>query len=343
MKKGFTLVELLAVVVILSIILAIAVPTITSIVNNSKHNSFESTAKLFLNAVKIKMLENNGFDLRTINVNTLESLLNIDNDNFSQVYVRSDSNGKLYLTLKGTGKWSNLTAIGSLDSMSVSTTESIVTDGLVSYLDGGNLSSYNGSGTTWYDISGNNNNAILYNGVQYTVGNGGALIFDGTNDYADIPIPQSLSSSTITIEGFIKWNSLNIGMFFGMTSYDIWTSTGALGFNTAENNLIGIPSTTVSSLGLLGNYKHYAFIMNKNGLVSANKIYINGVLQSMIVVKGSDALSPGFNSNLRLSGWNNTTGYNASVNFGTLRVYNKELTGEEILQNYNAQKVRYGI
>lgn len=37
----------------------------------------------------------------------------------------------------------------------------IVRDGLVLYLDAANPKSYSGSGTTWYDLTGNNNNATL--------------------------------------------------------------------------------------------------------------------------------------------------------------------------------------
>ena len=43
--SGFTLVELLAVIVILAIILVIAVPKITDTIKNSKKASFESSAK----------------------------------------------------------------------------------------------------------------------------------------------------------------------------------------------------------------------------------------------------------------------------------------------------------
>lgn len=87
MKRGFTLVELLSVIVILAIILAIAIPTISNIINGSKKNSFEASAKLILKTVRLKLLENSSFDLTLINKNSLESLLNIDSENYSQVYV----------------------------------------------------------------------------------------------------------------------------------------------------------------------------------------------------------------------------------------------------------------
>ena len=56
-KKGFTLVELLAVIVILAIILAIAIPSITSLINNSKKSSFESNVKMLAAGIEYKLLE----------------------------------------------------------------------------------------------------------------------------------------------------------------------------------------------------------------------------------------------------------------------------------------------
>jgi type IV pilus assembly protein PilA len=56
-KKGFTLVELLAVIVILAIILAIAVPSISSMIANSKKNSFEANVKMIITSISYKLLE----------------------------------------------------------------------------------------------------------------------------------------------------------------------------------------------------------------------------------------------------------------------------------------------
>jgi type IV pilus assembly protein PilA len=55
--KGFTLVELLAVIVILAIILAIAIPGISGIINSAKKGSFESDAKMIVTGIEYKVLE----------------------------------------------------------------------------------------------------------------------------------------------------------------------------------------------------------------------------------------------------------------------------------------------
>lgn len=56
-KQGFTLVELLAVIVILAVILAIAVPSISSMITNAKKNSFEANVEMIIKGIDYKILE----------------------------------------------------------------------------------------------------------------------------------------------------------------------------------------------------------------------------------------------------------------------------------------------
>lgn len=44
-KKGFTLVELLAVIVILAIVMGLAAVAITSVLNNTRRSAFDTDAK----------------------------------------------------------------------------------------------------------------------------------------------------------------------------------------------------------------------------------------------------------------------------------------------------------
>ena len=78
-NKGFTLVELLAVIVILAVILAITVPMISNIVKSSTKNAFESDAKMVLKASELKMLEDKTFDPLIVNESNVKEIFNIDN------------------------------------------------------------------------------------------------------------------------------------------------------------------------------------------------------------------------------------------------------------------------
>ena len=127
-----------------------------------------------------------------------------------------------------------------------------------------------------------------------------------------------------------------------MSTYDIWTQGNTLGYNNGASNVIGINAATVTSLGLLGNWKHYAFVMNSSGLLSTNKIYINSVSQTLTAVVGGDGNIPGLATTLRLSSWLNG-GFYGNVSYANCKVYNRALTALEVQQNYNAQKSRFGI
>jgi len=62
----------------------------------------------------------------------------------------------------------------------------IITSGCVLSLDAADKLSYKGSGTSWYDLSGNNTTATLTNGPTFNAANMGSIVFDGTDDKVTI-------------------------------------------------------------------------------------------------------------------------------------------------------------
>jgi hypothetical protein len=218
----------------------------------------------------------------------------------------------------------------------------IVTDGLSLYTDAVNTRSYVGSGITVNGlVSGIG--LTLVNGVGFGTTGTSYFILDGTNDNIPFNIPNV--GTTLSIEMWARINSFSNGMPFGFDRYDVWANGGRLGFNTAASDIYGLTSTQVTNLGLLSQWKHYVFEMRTDVSYSNNKIYINGQNQSLSQVAGTENASlRNFNSgNGRISSWLFSDVFFIAMDLAQFRVYKRALTSQEIVQNYNATKKRYGL
>ena len=124
-KKGFTLVELLAVIVILAVILIIAMPKISDVIKNSKESSLETTAKLIASQAEKKYTENQVLD----NSSTIKcsDVVKINNTDYESCNITFDSKGNAKVTIVGKGKFEGLQVIdGTKDSAKASTKKDIV-------------------------------------------------------------------------------------------------------------------------------------------------------------------------------------------------------------------------
>jgi len=208
----------------------------------------------------------------------------------------------------------------------------VTTDGLVLYLDAGYKTSYPGSGTTWTDLSGNGNNGTLVNGVGYTADNGGALSFDGVNDYAPIA-NNSLPTGDYTINCWVKTPSV-----IPVTQYDMIISTSQyfwyfgiyLDKFTIDNN-----DGTFRFGSTLSASTWYNVTVTRSG--STDTAYINGVSQ------GTNTNSAALSGNWEIGRWANSPSHYWNSNIASVSIYNKALTSEEVKQNFELLKGRFRI
>jgi uncharacterized delta-60 repeat protein len=181
-------------------------------------------------------------------------------------------------------------------------------------------------------------------GITYSSANDGYLSFFG-NQYINFSAPIG-SATTLTIEMWAKIPSgYDSRMLFGFDQYDVYTALGHLGFNTNNADLYGITQTQVANLGIIGNWTHYVFEMYSNVSYTNNKIYINGVQQTLTQVLASEKVeNRNFNSgNGRIFGWRQSTNYIMLGDLSVFRIYNRSLKQAEITRNYDAYKRKYGI
>jgi hypothetical protein len=269
------------------------------------------------------------------------------------IYVASDDAQLIDLTNKISGS-SYTTVVQCLNYFSSQSDkvvlnfdyENILTSGMVLNLDPGFSPSYPTSGTTIYDLSSDNNNATLVNGISFNPNGslfdgGGSLTFDGVDDRVDFYAPGL--SGTATVEMWCKIGSdYSNRMFMGWQYYDVYTAGGTIGYNTGNGDVYGISQSTVNSLGIVNEWAHYIFEFRSDVAYTNNKIYVNGVSQTLSQQYSGEASgNRNFNSGYgKIATWGGG-GYNMIMECAVFRVYNRSLTQSEITQNYNAQKGRY--
>jgi hypothetical protein len=207
-------------------------------------------------------------------------------------------------------------------------------------LDAGNASSYPGSGSTWYDISGAGKTADIRTGMSYAAAASGCMYFNGST-FSNFSFNLN-GATTLTVEMWVYPTALIGGMFFGFYTYDVYTGNGAIGFNTSAGDLYGLNSTQTS--GFINTWKHYVFVM-KSGSVTSNKIYVNGVQQSLSQIFGSPSnVNATFNGGIgRIASWAINENYLQSMYLTKFKIYNRELTQAEITAKFNKDKARHGL
>ena len=220
----------------------------------------------------------------------------------------------------------------------------IVTDGLVLCLDAADQNSYSGSGNTWYDLSGNGNNGTLVNGVGYSGDNLGSLSFDGVNDYASLTtniFKQTLPNFSISVWFNNTTNGALLTNHFGgstWSSVDAYTTifiVNAFNNNTTNRQILNFtspPLNTWSNLTFVNNSSSGYMKVFYNTNEIANKI-------ATVIPWNSDVL-PTIGAGLAINGG---IGNQINGKIAQLSVYNKALNPQEIQQNYNATKGRFGL
>jgi hypothetical protein len=218
----------------------------------------------------------------------------------------------------------------------------VLENGLVLALDAGNPKSYPGSGTTWTDLSGNGNNGTLVNGVGYSGDNLGSLSFDGVNDYVTLGT-KSIITTDFCVDMWCRVTAATKEVYF--FSFGYFDSTSALLYRNGGSpyDLTVIYRVSNTNTSYLSNFPinqntFYNICWNRNG--STNTLYVNGI--SIYSFSNSTTLTSGIYD----IGWattrNKSTAYYQG-NIYTTKLYNRALTAQEIQQNFNATKSRFGL
>ena len=224
-----------------------------------------------------------------------------------------------------------------------------------------NDASYPGTGTAWNDVSGNTNNFTLYNSPTYTQAEPGYFTFNPSNaQYAEAATLGSLTQWTVEAwfrtsadlsaagptgatalvtttyqEGSNFYNAIN----FCITNYNGVSgaeSSVRVGFYNGSWHVTSPASPLIPTIG-----EWYHVVGTYDGTYL--KQYNNGVYASVVTV---GAVSGSGNGTVRVGRrWDGDTSskYFFPGDVGVVRIYNGALTADQVTENFNQERARFGI
>lgn len=196
-------------------------------------------------------------------------------------------------------------------------------------------SSWNGTAGEILDSTGNGYHAqVLSNSIPESAlpvlsGNPGTCNYASQNNGAinviGLPLDTSTNSIKTTVTFWMNWDGTNNAMPIGWDTHDIWLYNGSIGFNTGNGDIYGI-----SSAGLANGW-HHITVEFTNGSVTSNRMYVDGVEQTLTQRRNSPNDSKAFvDSELRIGGWSRDNGYRFHGLMDEIRIYQGTLTTPQV-------------
>ena len=231
----------------------------------------------------------------------------------------------------------------------------VITDGLIFYVDASNNKSYPGSGTVWTNLSQTEISSSLVNGPTFSSTTGGVIRFDGSNDYVDCTTlsqyftttsPKSwvfwtyLTQTSSVSSARILFNVFSTG-YNGGRSIAFYNNGGQL--QLTANLFLSVSNSSsieCNVSNVVNTWNHFGVVWNE----SRYFIYQNGVslptsfLTSIITPSSSLGSSP-----IRIGA--DPILFNPLFvgDIGQVSIYNRALSADEVLQNYESTRERFGL
>jgi hypothetical protein len=239
--------------------------------------------------------------------------------------------------------------------MAIAYNTSVVRDGLVLYLDAANLKSYPGSGATWFNLAGFENNATIVNSIVYNSNSKGAINFDTGNEDIVIStltssLADHLSSGNFTVETFVK--STNVvyprsrhPFYINDTVTSSSTKGWSVGHSSSASTIevrtcdgTNLSSGTIAHSVQESTTYHRIFTVNRSsGLLT--RYYVNGNYIGQFN-------SPSVTGTIYSSGgikFGDVWGWRYIGDIYVIKIYNRILSDSEIKNNFESLKGRFGI
>jgi len=222
-------------------------------------------------------------------------------------------------------------------------TPPIVTNGLVLNLDAANQMSYTSGSTTWRSVPSMSYGCTIFGPLRYNTTSGGGYIFSGSTSYGITNYLAPSPSVTPTTYEITIQPIGSIPSFSGLMGYSGYQIAGfSLGLQANQVIAQGYSGSTGFYIGTASNI----LSLDRPNYIAALfeyrsvKIYVNNTLRAQVTYNFDPPISliPIYIGNQSQGGWSNSNHYVFNA-----RVYNRALSEQELTQNYNATKARFGL
>lgn len=233
----------------------------------------------------------------------------------------------------------------------------IVTNGLVLALDAADRNSYVSGSSIWKDLVTNDFTGSLTNGPIFDSNNGGNVVFDGSNDYVTFGTASSTLLSSMTISSTFSFTSYTnqthlivsrLGPVVSRHNYFFGITDNKFYFGFKQSGVSAWPYVWINESPIIN--KIYCFTATYSTSTSV-AMYLNGesrsfsgpntstnplITNQIVDLDSTSILSIG-------SGAPAENFYYSNAKIYSAQIYNRVLSAQEVLQNYNAQKSRFNL
>jgi hypothetical protein len=227
----------------------------------------------------------------------------------------------------------------------------IITDGLVFAVDANNIVSYPKSGTAVYNLTGSGTTGTLTNGPTFKLPQGGYWSFDGTDDYLAFGDIADLGTGDFTLSVWVYIPSGTASTFRAILNkkgpsgadagYGIYYNTGMQKFLwSTANGSSASEIFTSNTFASIENTWVNVVMVRQNGATNNGSYYVNGAYQSLASAATVLNVDSSYNLSLATAAGPYTP-YCFQGDIANAKIYNKALTSDEVLQNYQAEQYRF--
>jgi hypothetical protein len=348
--EGISLVILVVTIIVSIIITGTVVMAINNnnTISNAKEISYKINIDEYNEELKVnisnKYIEDFRFNSKDINASEWDgNVANISGTVKEYIPSMTATDGLNHIIKQGKLIYVGTDITKRQLSKDIGLSDIYIKDGLILWLEGADFKN-SPQTTSWIDRSDNGNNAIP-NNFNYTTSSGsdgnGSVSFDGLNDNMKIPHNASLvpTDTTMSILFYANnWSSPTANNLIikrndigSNTSYFFFVyTTGALAFDWLtlrwETGYV-VPTSKWVSLTITRDSNR-------------RKLYVDGVLISETVGVSPDASGT---ADLYIGADTNLNRYYYNGKMKSITMYNRALTSDEVMSNYNADKLRFNL